>query len=227
VSADAASLLLMTPGPTRVPDRVLAAGARPMIHHRTDEFSDEVRTVVTGLGALFGTSQPVLPVHTTGRGGTEAAIANLFSDGDEIVACCNGRFGEMWARIAEAYGIVVHRVATDWLRDVDLDELDAKLSAHPTARAVSCTFTDTSTGVCNDIGAIAAVAWQSCTGLSDCFMRVADGAASVMSSQLAAPIAMRTPSTISAMPRLLTGLRPACGGRARLTASSGTGRNVA
>ena len=35
-------LLLMTPGPTRVPDRVLRAGARPMIHHRTPEFSAEL-----------------------------------------------------------------------------------------------------------------------------------------------------------------------------------------
>ena len=32
----------MTPGPTRVPERVLRAGARPMIHHRTREFSREL-----------------------------------------------------------------------------------------------------------------------------------------------------------------------------------------
>ena len=85
-------LLLMTPGPTRVPDRVLRAGARPMIHHRTPEFSSELAAAIEMLGPVFGTRSPVLPVHTTGRGATEAAICNLFSAGDEIIACCNGNW---------------------------------------------------------------------------------------------------------------------------------------
>src|SRR5688572_17514981 len=99
-------LLLMTPGPTRVPERVLQAGARPMIHHRTPEFSAELAAAIEMLGPVFGTRSPVLPVHTTGRGATEAAICNLFSTGDEIIACCNGKFGEMWAGFAESYGLI-------------------------------------------------------------------------------------------------------------------------
>ena len=75
-------LLLMTPGPTRVPDRVLAAGARPMIHHRTAEFSAELAAMLEMLQPVFGTKAPVLPVHTTGRGAMEAAVCNLFSPGD-------------------------------------------------------------------------------------------------------------------------------------------------
>ena len=42
-----APLLLMTPGPTRVPERVLRAGSRPMIHHRTPEFSRELATALS------------------------------------------------------------------------------------------------------------------------------------------------------------------------------------
>src|SRR5262245_20513673 len=110
----------MTPGPTRVPERVLPAGARPMIHHRSHEFSNELATMLELVAPVFGCRGPVLPVHATGRGALEATICNLFSAGDEIAACCNGRFGEMWARIAEAYGVVVHRIATDWARDIDL-----------------------------------------------------------------------------------------------------------
>jgi aspartate aminotransferase-like enzyme len=157
VTSGQGPLLLMTPGPTRVPDRVLAAGALPMIHHRTDEFSREVGSVVSGLGPLFGTASPVLPVHATGRGGTEAAIANLFSAGDEIAACCNGKFGAMWAAHAEAYGLTVHRMATDWSQDIDADELDRLLTRHPAVRAVTVTCTDTSTGVCNDVAAVARI----------------------------------------------------------------------
>jgi serine---pyruvate transaminase len=141
-----------------VPDRVLAAGARPMIHHRTPEFSRELATALELLGPLYGTSSKAMPVHTTGRGALEATICNLFSPGDAIAMCCNGKFGEMWADIAESYGLVVHRWSTSWERNADVDELDALLAAHTKIRAVSVAYGDTSTGVANDVAAVARVA---------------------------------------------------------------------
>jgi aspartate aminotransferase-like enzyme len=155
---DAAPLLLMTPGPTRVPARVLRAGSRPMIHHRTPEFSSELATMLELLPPLFGTREPVLPIHATGRGALEATLANLISPGDEIAVCCNGRFGGLWARIAESLGLVVHRIATDWEHDVDPQEVDRTLSEHSNVRAVALPHSDTSTGVANDIRAVAVVA---------------------------------------------------------------------
>ena len=89
-------MLLMTPGPTRVPERVLRAGARPMLHHRTPEFSRELAGLLELIAPVFGTREPVLPVHATGRGAMEATLCNLLSAGDSVVVCCNGRFGEMW-----------------------------------------------------------------------------------------------------------------------------------
>jgi aspartate aminotransferase-like enzyme len=154
VPSEDAPLLLMTPGPTRVPERVLRAGARPMIHHRTPGFSSELQSMVELLGPVFGTTTPVLPVHTTGRGAMEAAICNLFSAGDEVAACCNGSFGEMWAKVAESYGLVVHRVATDWSRSVDPDALAALVRERPAIRAALVALCDTSTGVHNDIAAV-------------------------------------------------------------------------
>jgi serine---pyruvate transaminase len=150
----AAPLLLMTPGPTRVPDRVLRAGARPMIHHRTREFSAELAAVIELLKPVFGTSAPVLPVHTTGRGAMEAALCNFFSGGDEIAVCCNGKFGEMWAAFAESYGLVVHRICTDWTLPVDVLDVARALEEHPRVRAVALTYSDTSTGVCNDVATV-------------------------------------------------------------------------
>ena len=154
-------LLLMTPGPTRVPERVLRVGARPMIHHRTPEFSSELAAVLGMLGPVFGTRSTPLPLHTTGRGGTEATICNFFSAGDEIIACCNGKFGEMWAGFATSYGLTVHRAATDWQREVDPGEIERLLSEHPRVRGITVTFGDTSTGVRNDIAAICRAARRS------------------------------------------------------------------
>ncbi len=152
------TLLLMTPGPTRVPARVLEAGAAPMIHHRTEEFYQILSSTLEGLRPLFGTRGSVLPVHATGRGALEASITNLLSAGDEVVACCNGLFGEMWARIAEKYGIVVHRVCSQWDRSASVSEIETALADHPKARALLLAHSDTSTGVLNDVPAIARAA---------------------------------------------------------------------
>lgn len=166
----AETLLLMTPGPTRVPPRVLAAGGSPMIHHRTPAFSRALVSVIEKLRPLYGTaSADILPIHTTGRGGLEAAITNLFSAGDEIVACCNGKFGEMWAELAESYGLVVHRVCTDWGRSVNAIEVAQALEDHPQVRAVTVTHSDTSTGVANDVAAVLALTRaRGVLGMVDC-----------------------------------------------------------
>ena len=155
---DLAQALLMTPGPTRVPASVLLAGSRPMVHHRTPEFSSELAVILDLLPPLFGTRETVLPVHATGRGALEAAIANLFSAGDTIAVCCNGRFGGLWARIAESLGVLVRRVAADWEHDVDPAEVDRILAEHPEVRGVALPHSDTSTGVANDVAGVARVA---------------------------------------------------------------------
>lgn len=153
--ASGAPLLLMTPGPTRLPAPVLAAGGQPMIHHRTADFSRTLVSVIDGLRPVFGTARgDILPVHTTGRGGMEAAVANLLSPGDELVACCNGKFGELWANLAESYGVIVHRVCVAWDRGTDAAEVEQALRDHPRTRAVTVAYTDTSTGGQNDVRAI-------------------------------------------------------------------------
>jgi len=147
-------LLLMTPGPTRVPERVLSAGARPLIHHRDSEFSKLLVATVDGLRPLFGTSSDVLPVHATGRGAMEASICNLLSPGDEVIGCTNGRFGEMWAGIAASFGLIVHRAGTGW-GPADESAIAATLEAHPKARALLLVHSETSTGIMNDVAMIA------------------------------------------------------------------------
>ena len=150
-------MLLMTPGPTRVPERVLRAGARPMIHHRTPEFSAELATVLELLPPLFGTREAVLPVHATGRGAMEATLCNLLAPGDAIGVCCNGRFGELWTKLAGALGLRAHRIATDWNADVEPADVERLLSEQPDIRAVAMAYGDTSTGVANDVAAVARI----------------------------------------------------------------------
>ena len=150
-------MLLMTPGPTRLPERVLQAGARPMIHHRTPEYSAELATILELLPPLFGTREVALPVHATGRGAMEATLCNLLSPGDAIGVCCNGRFGELWTKLGSSLGLRVHRVATDWNADVNPADVERLLSEQPDIRAIAMAYGDTSTGVANDVAGVARI----------------------------------------------------------------------
>ena len=140
-------LQLFTPGPVNVPPRVLAAGARPMLHHRTPEFSRILAAMLEKAQRLFGTRQDVLPVHATGRGAMEGTITNLFSAGDEILSICSGRFGEMYASIAERHGVRVRRICTDWLKPLDLAEVATALQEYPAAKGITLSQCETSTAV--------------------------------------------------------------------------------
>ena len=151
-------LQLFTPGPVHVPARVLAAGARPMLHHRSAEFSRILSSLIDKAQRLFGTQQDILPVHTSGRGAMEGTITNLFSPGDEVLCICNGKFGEMYAAMAERHGLTARRICTDWLKPLDLAEVNSALNAFPAAKAITLCQCETTTAVVNDLPAIAAVA---------------------------------------------------------------------
>lgn len=150
--------LLMTPGPTRIPERVLDAG-KLVIHHRTPEFSAALSELVDLARPLFGTaSADVLPVHGTGRAAMEGAVVNFFRPGDTVIVCCNGKFGEMWAGFAERYALNVIRVGTDWERSIDPAEVAETIRNDSSVRAVFLAHSDTSTGVLNPVAEVAAAA---------------------------------------------------------------------
>jgi aspartate aminotransferase-like enzyme len=126
-----------------------------MIHHRDHEFSRVLTTTLEGLRPLFGAAGgDVLPVHATGRGAMEGAICNLLSPGDEVIVCANGRFGQMWAEIAESFGLMVHRVCTDWAAAADPAAFEHAAEANPKSKALLMVHSETSTGVLNDVAAI-------------------------------------------------------------------------
>lgn len=151
---------LLSPGPVNVPDSVLKAMHHPSIHHRTSEFSSILKRLLENMEKIFRTEKRVLPVHATGRGALEATITNLFSPGDEIASICNGRFGEMYAGIAETFGLKVHRICTDWERDLEPETLRASLERNPRIKAITVVHNETSTAVENDIKSVARMAHE-------------------------------------------------------------------
>ena len=151
-------VLIYTPGPVNVPQRVLAAGAQSMIHHRSAEFSAILIDLIAKLRWLFNTKAVPLLIHTSGRGAMEGTILNLFSRGDKIISVCNGRFGEMYAEIATNYGLNVVTFCEDWEKDLSPEELEKAIIQNPDAKAVTLCHGDTSTARLIDIPPITAMA---------------------------------------------------------------------
>ena len=148
---------LMIPGPTPVPDRVLEAVARHPIGHRTPEFSKLLRGAVDDLKWLGQTARDPYVITSSGTGAMEAAIVNTVNSGDDVLSLIVGVFGERWAKISEAYGAKVERVISEPGQPVDLVLLAEKLKKdkEQKIKVVTVTHNETSTGVINDLQAIA------------------------------------------------------------------------
>jgi len=171
---------LLSPGPTPVPETVLAAAAEPIIHHRTPEFSKIFMETTEALKAVFGTKEDVFILTASGTGAMEASVVNTLSPGDKVITINAGKFGERWGNICKAYGIVYKEIVVEWGKDYRKEQLEAELQAMPDAKAVFCQLSETSTGAIFDVrgfgevvartGAILVVDGISGTGATPCPM---------------------------------------------------------
>lgn len=148
---------LRIPGPTPVPAEILKEMTRPLINHRGPEFSAILRRVTARLQYFFQTNSPVLTFAASGTGGQEAAVANLFSPGDHVVAITIGFFGDRLATIAERFGLQVTRIEFPWGEAADPATVETRLKSLAPYRAVLITHNETSTGVTNDLETLAAL----------------------------------------------------------------------
>jgi len=149
---------LFTPGPVEVPARILAALARPALHHRTAAFRAVLAEATRGMGDLFGTQGPVVTLAASGSGALEAAVVNLVAPGTRPLVVEAGKFGERWAKILRAYGVEPEVLSFEWGRAADPAEVARVLAArgaNDRAPVVFFTHSETSTGVLHDAAAIA------------------------------------------------------------------------
>jgi alanine-glyoxylate transaminase/serine-glyoxylate transaminase/serine-pyruvate transaminase len=147
---------LQIPGPTNVPDRILRAMDRPVIDHRSPEFSRLGKEVLEGCRAIFQTVDPVIVFPSSGTGAWEAAIVNLLSPGDKVLAFETGHFATLWQAMARRWGIEVEFVPGDWRHGADPAQAEARLAADTghKIRAVMVVHNETSTGTTSRVAEI-------------------------------------------------------------------------
>jgi aspartate aminotransferase-like enzyme len=149
--------IILAPGPTPIPPQVLLAQGSPLVYHRGPGFGMLMREVAERLRDLYGTGGDVLLMTSSGTGGLESAIQNVFSPGDEVLVPNAGFFADRLKRLAESFGLVVRTVDYDWGRRVRPDDVRAAIREHP-VKAVLLTQSETSTGVIHPIEELAGVA---------------------------------------------------------------------
>ena len=149
-------LMLMIPGPTPVPEAALLAMAKHPMGHRSKEFDAIFAECTENLKWLHQTKSDVLSLTVSGTGAMEAGIINFLSAGDRVLVGTNGKFGERWAEVAEAYGLNVEIVKAEWGQALDPENFREKLEAdtEKQIKAVIITHSETSTGVLNDLETI-------------------------------------------------------------------------
>jgi alanine-glyoxylate transaminase/serine-glyoxylate transaminase/serine-pyruvate transaminase len=147
---------LQIPGPSNIPDRILRAIDQPIIDHRGPEFASMGTEVLTGIRAIFGTTQPVIIYPASGSGAWEAALVNTLSPGDKVLMCETGQFATLWRQIAERLGIETTFISTDWRHGADPASIQAALNEDSARKikAVCVVHNETSTGVVSNIAAI-------------------------------------------------------------------------
>jgi alanine-glyoxylate transaminase/serine-glyoxylate transaminase/serine-pyruvate transaminase len=158
-SFDPPPRMLMGPGPSAVPSRVLQAMARPCIGHLDPAFvtmMDEVGELLRG--AFRTANRLTMAVSAPGSAGMETCLVNLIEPGDVAIIARNGVFGGRMAEIVRRAGGTAVVVDDPWGRAVDPDKVRAALREHPEAKLVAFVHAETSTGAQSDAATLCALA---------------------------------------------------------------------
>jgi serine---pyruvate transaminase len=150
---------LMTAGPTPLPPRVSQVMAEPITYHRAPAFVDVYERALERLPKVFKTGNDVLSFAASGSGAMESAVANLIVPGESAVVAAAGKFGQRWAELCDAFGADTVQLEFEWGEKVNPERVDEALGAlDRPVRALFTTQSETSTGVVNDVRALAEVA---------------------------------------------------------------------
>ncbi len=147
--------VLMGPGPSDVPHRVLAALAAPTVGHLDPEFLRIMDELQGMLRQVFATQNKLtLAVSGTGSAGMETVVVNLIEPGDRMVVCVNGVFGGRMADVARRAGAEVTVLEQPFGAIFSPEQIEAALKQHQ-PKVLGIVNAETSTGAHQPVEEIA------------------------------------------------------------------------
>src|SRR5829696_6904784 len=138
--------LVMLPGPTNVPNRVMNAMLAPMINHRSDDFRILYKAIVEKTQKVFQTSNDIVLLTTSGTSAVEASVVNLIRKGDKAVIPVNGEFSTRLADLIDSWGGEAIRISSPPGENPPYDKFEETFEKHKDIKAIYAVYNETSTG---------------------------------------------------------------------------------
>jgi len=144
------------PGPSIIPDRVLAAFAQPMPDLYEGPLVEEQAMVRELLPSVARTQGECFIITGNGHAAWQMATSNTLAAGDKVLVAEAGRFATVWGIYTEVSDIEVEILAGNDRDPVNPDALEQRLredTGHEIS-AVLVAHVDTASSVRNDIAAL-------------------------------------------------------------------------
>jgi aspartate aminotransferase-like enzyme len=138
--------LVMLPGPTNVPNRVMNAMLAPIINHRGDDFRLLYKKIVEKTQRVFETNNDIILLTASGTGVVEASVVNLIRKGDKAIIPVCGEFGSRLADLIDSWGGKAIRVNSAYGENPPYEKIEEALDQNKDTKAIYAVYNETSTG---------------------------------------------------------------------------------
>jgi aspartate aminotransferase-like enzyme len=138
--------LVMLPGPTNVPNRVMNAMLAPIINHRSEDFRILYKSIIEKTQKLFQTESDIVLLSSSGTGAVEASVVNLIKKGDKVVIPVNGEFSTRLADLIDSWGGQAIRIESSFGENPPYEKFEEVLDQHKDIKALYAVYNETSTG---------------------------------------------------------------------------------
>ncbi|CAN5438979.1 alanine--glyoxylate aminotransferase family protein [soil metagenome] len=138
--------LVMLPGPTNVPNRVMNAMLAPIINHRSEDFRLLYQSLVEKIKGVFQTNNDVILLTTSGTGAVEASVVNLIKKGDKAIVPVSGEFGSRLADLIDSWGGKAIRVPSPYGENPPFEKIEEALDQNKDTKVIYAVYNETSTG---------------------------------------------------------------------------------
>jgi aspartate aminotransferase-like enzyme len=138
--------LVMLPGPTNVPNKVMNAMLEPIINHRSNDFRVLYKAIIEKTQKIYQTSADVILLTTSGTGVVEASVVNLIKKGDKVIIPVNGEFGMRLADLIEIWGGQAIRIKSPFGENPPFEKIEEAFDQNKDVKAIYAVYNETSTG---------------------------------------------------------------------------------
>jgi aspartate aminotransferase-like enzyme len=138
--------LVMLPGPTNVPNRVINAMLTPMINHRSEDFRKLYKDIVNKTQTVFETQNDIVVLTTSGTGAVETSVLNLIKKDDAVIIPVNGEFSTRLADLIDNYGGKTIRINSPYGQNPPIEKIEEAFEKNSNIKALYVVYNETSTG---------------------------------------------------------------------------------